>query len=219
VSFVRRHLTYANVAATLALFLALGGAAYAATQLPKNSVGTKQLKKGAVTAAKINKKTRNALKGDPGPAGPQGKTGKTGKTGAKGATGPQGKTGPAGADGTGPAFEVFTAGKTVTTAPATVVAGTLAAGAYAVSADVFLESAGKLTTVTCTLNVNGVVAEAAGTVGANPRESVTLPLSVTRTIGGAGTDVVTCSTTSETATVKYANLIATQVKSQSRAAG
>ena len=32
---LRRHLTYANVAASLALFLALGGAAYAATQLPK----------------------------------------------------------------------------------------------------------------------------------------------------------------------------------------
>jgi hypothetical protein len=47
------RLTYANVIATLALFLALGGGAYAASQLPKNSVGTKQLKKNAVTAAKI----------------------------------------------------------------------------------------------------------------------------------------------------------------------
>ena len=37
---LRRHLTYANVVASLALFLALGGAAYAATQLPQNSVGT-----------------------------------------------------------------------------------------------------------------------------------------------------------------------------------
>jgi hypothetical protein len=40
VDYLRRHLTYANVVASLALFLALGGAAFAATQLPRNSVGT-----------------------------------------------------------------------------------------------------------------------------------------------------------------------------------
>jgi hypothetical protein len=42
-----------NTIALLALFLALGGTTYAATALPKNSVGTKQLKKNAVTAPKI----------------------------------------------------------------------------------------------------------------------------------------------------------------------
>ena len=50
---LRGNLTYANVISTLALFLAIsGGAAYAAS-LGKNSVGTKQLKNGAVTEAKI----------------------------------------------------------------------------------------------------------------------------------------------------------------------
>jgi hypothetical protein len=47
-------LSYSNVIATIALFIALGGAAVAAG-LPKNSVGPKQLKRGAVTAAKIRK--------------------------------------------------------------------------------------------------------------------------------------------------------------------
>lgn len=47
-------LSYSNVIATIALFIALGGAAIAAG-LPKNSVGPKQLKRGAVTAAKIRK--------------------------------------------------------------------------------------------------------------------------------------------------------------------
>ncbi len=47
-------LSYSNVIATMALFIALGGAAIAAG-LPKNSVGTKQLKRGAVTAAKLKK--------------------------------------------------------------------------------------------------------------------------------------------------------------------
>jgi hypothetical protein len=51
---IRTHLTYANLAATLALFLALtGGIAFAAGQLTKNSVGTNQLKNGAVSTAKI----------------------------------------------------------------------------------------------------------------------------------------------------------------------
>ena len=35
-----RHLSYANVMATIALFIALGGGAYALTTLPRNSVTT-----------------------------------------------------------------------------------------------------------------------------------------------------------------------------------
>jgi hypothetical protein len=41
--------------ATVAVFIALGGGAYAATQLKKNSVGTKQLKANSVTTAKIKR--------------------------------------------------------------------------------------------------------------------------------------------------------------------
>jgi hypothetical protein len=52
---LRPRLTFANVMSCVALFVALGGSAYAATQLKKNSVGTKQLKKNSVTAAKIKK--------------------------------------------------------------------------------------------------------------------------------------------------------------------
>jgi hypothetical protein len=55
---IRSKLTYANVIATLALFIAIGGAsAFAASKLAKNSVGTKQIKNSAVTAAKIKKGT------------------------------------------------------------------------------------------------------------------------------------------------------------------
>jgi hypothetical protein len=50
---LRAKLNYANVMATVAVFLALGGGAYAATQLKKNSVGTAQLKNNSVTGAKV----------------------------------------------------------------------------------------------------------------------------------------------------------------------
>jgi hypothetical protein len=46
-------LTYANVIATLALFVALGGVGYAASKLPKNSVHTKQLANSSVTSPKV----------------------------------------------------------------------------------------------------------------------------------------------------------------------
>jgi trimeric autotransporter adhesin len=51
---LRPKLTYSNAIATIALFIALGGAAVAAG-LPKRSVGPKQLKRGAVTSAAIRK--------------------------------------------------------------------------------------------------------------------------------------------------------------------
>ena len=51
---LRPKLTYANVMSTICLFLLLGGgAAFAASQLGKNSVGSKQIKKNSVTTAKI----------------------------------------------------------------------------------------------------------------------------------------------------------------------
>jgi hypothetical protein len=50
----RPQLNYANVIATIALFVALGGAAVAAG-LPKGSVGPKQLKRGAVTTAALHR--------------------------------------------------------------------------------------------------------------------------------------------------------------------
>jgi hypothetical protein len=50
----RPKLNYANVIATIALFVALSGIAVAAG-LPKNSVGTKQLKRGAVTTADLRR--------------------------------------------------------------------------------------------------------------------------------------------------------------------
>jgi hypothetical protein len=56
-------MTYTNVVGSLALFIALGGVSWAAT-LPKNSVGSKQLKSKAVTEKKLSKSsvTSSAIK-------------------------------------------------------------------------------------------------------------------------------------------------------------
>lgn len=47
----------AMVVAVIALIVALGGTGYAAFKLPKNSVGTKQLKKNAVNSAKVKNRS------------------------------------------------------------------------------------------------------------------------------------------------------------------
>jgi hypothetical protein len=47
-SFLRKRLTYANVMATIALCVSLGGVSYATIALPPNSVGSTQLRAGAV---------------------------------------------------------------------------------------------------------------------------------------------------------------------------
>lgn len=49
---LRQQLTYANVMSTIAVFMALGGVAWAAALAP-NSVGTPQLKNNSVTSPKI----------------------------------------------------------------------------------------------------------------------------------------------------------------------
>lgn len=49
---LRSSLTYANVMATIAVFLAMGGVSYAVS-IPRNSVGSTQLRKKAVTGQKV----------------------------------------------------------------------------------------------------------------------------------------------------------------------
>ena len=94
-----RRPNFAETIAVIALFVALGGASYAAIKIPKNSVGTKQLKKNAVTSAKV--KNRSLLAAD-FKAGqlPAGATGATGLVGPRGATGEQGIPGFPGTPGT-----------------------------------------------------------------------------------------------------------------------
>jgi hypothetical protein len=52
---LRSKLTYANVMSTIAIFLVLTGVTFAIAKLPPRSVGSKQLKNGAVRSKKIHK--------------------------------------------------------------------------------------------------------------------------------------------------------------------
>lgn len=88
-----------NALAIVALVFAVSGTSYAAIGLPAGSVGTRQLRTGAVTLSKISNATQLSLRGDTGPAGPQGATGPQGPTGAPGHAGDQGATGPQGPQG------------------------------------------------------------------------------------------------------------------------
>jgi Collagen triple helix repeat (20 copies) len=85
--------------ALLALFLAMGGTSYAAVTLPRNSVGSAQIRNQAVTLAKLSPSALVRLHGLPGAAGPAGAAGATGATGAQGSTGPAGPQGPKGDTG------------------------------------------------------------------------------------------------------------------------
>lgn len=105
--------SYADVMATIAMFLALGGISWAAATLPDNSVGSAQiqaqavrtgdLRNGAVTSLKVRDGSllakdfaAGAVVGATGPQGPKGDQGNAGPAGPQGERGPRGEAGPAG---------------------------------------------------------------------------------------------------------------------------
>ncbi len=113
------RLTYANVMASVAVFIAIGGGAYAAG-LAKNSIKSRHIKNSTVKAVDLAPSSVTSAKvadgsllgkdfaagqlpqgerGPSGPAGPKGPAGATGATGARGAAGVDGTDGVDGADG------------------------------------------------------------------------------------------------------------------------
>jgi len=125
-----RRLSPALLISVLALFIALGGIGYAAFKLPKNSVGSKQLKNGSVTSNKV--KDGSLL----------GKDFKAGQLPA-GPAGPAGPQGPAGPSTAYAAFhdEAISLTSTSEASPQTVATlGGLPVGAYAVQAKLIADS-------------------------------------------------------------------------------
>jgi hypothetical protein len=110
------RLTYSNVLATIAIFLALGGGAYALTSVSSRGVVTACVNKKTGNVRVVRKRCKRSERkvfwnvggqaGVPGAAGSQGATGLPGSPGAAGAsggTGASGATGATGPAGPGPA--------------------------------------------------------------------------------------------------------------------
>lgn len=100
------RLTYANVMATVAVFLALGGTSYAALTITGKNVKDASLtgadvRDGSIAAKDlaVSARARAGAAGPAGPQGPAGQRGDAGRAGADGAAGPQGAKGDRGPAG------------------------------------------------------------------------------------------------------------------------
>jgi hypothetical protein len=181
--YIRRHHV-----GLLALFVALGGTSYAAVKLPRNSVGTAQIRSKAVTQAKLSTATVKALQGA---KGDKGATGATGPAGANGANGANGAKGDPGAPAT---FSAAVSALSGASAPATTVP----------AASVTLQKPGKILVV-----VTGTLAVTCGVGGACSYEVGAL-LDGATLIGGTATTLTTGSGMSATKTVAIAGMIDAQ---------
>ena len=123
----RRRVTFSNATSLVALFVALGGSAYATGLLPANSVGRAQLQPNSVTTSKLAPKSVGRAKLKPGSVAaseladgsvdlgalqasvrrllkrPRASTGPRGAAGQPGPAGAAGSQGTAGASGPGAA--------------------------------------------------------------------------------------------------------------------
>jgi hypothetical protein len=73
-----KRLTYSNVTASIALFVALGGTSYAVTKLPRNSVGSTQVRDGSLQRKDLASGMSRGPRGVEGPQGPAGAAGQSG---------------------------------------------------------------------------------------------------------------------------------------------
>jgi hypothetical protein len=182
---LRKRLTYANVMSSIAVFLLIGGgAAFAASQLPKNSVGTKQLKKNAVIGSKVKNGSLEAADFKAGqlPAGPKGEKGDTG------------------APGPSTAYAAFHDGAiTLPTSGSPVTVATLAnlpAGSYAIQAKLVADSESASEDYTeCTLAAGGdndYADDYLGTGATGDSFRAVFAMQIVHTFTSTGSAVITC---------------------------
>ena len=198
--------SYANVTATLALIVALGGTSYAAIKLPRNSV----------TSATV--KDRSLLKKDfrPGqlPAGKRG---------------PQGPAGPAGSagGGGGSAAIVNRADGVDALVPGsgdqTIQSMNLPGGNWAVTVKFIAENGGAATGgfLNCRLTIGGAVADTLGPgagIDFDPG-AASVTLTGAGSAGGGGPAAVVCNTNNTVGAGSYRARSMTAVQTSSVAAG
>jgi hypothetical protein len=106
----RSRFSSAHLISLIALFVALGGTGYAATKLPRDSVGASQIRAGAVGTSEVKNGTLHAEdfsaadlpQGAQGPGGLQGPQGPPGERGLQGDKGDKGDQGDKGVPGASP---------------------------------------------------------------------------------------------------------------------
>lgn len=205
---IRAKLTYSNVISTLCLVLLLGGGtAYAAkSMLPKNSVGAKQIKSGAVTPAKLSKASRAALTGPQGPKGAQGEPGSPGAAGFTRGFQTAASTDPAASLGT-------------STFGTTVISLAVPAGNYLVTTNLEFTAVGGAGFADCRL-INGI--GGAGSDAISRLESLPSEAFVNQSISGiftvtAGQEMhVQCSRSGAATSVRVDNVNMTAVQVQEK---
>ena len=192
---------YANVTATMALVVALGGTSYAAIKLPANSVTSKQVKDKSLL--KKDFKTGQL---------PAGKAGAAGPAGPVGPAGPQGFTGPAGVVAS--VYKSTESGPTATAGDLTVDSITLPGGGnWVVTAKFIANNATAVEAIlNCRLTIGDVVKDGLGAGGTDFGASG----GAAHTLTGAGagsTAAIVCSTTATSASYGAISFTAVRVAS------
>jgi hypothetical protein len=201
--------SYANVTATVALIVALGGTSYAAIKLPKNSV----------TSATV--KDRSLLKKDF-------KTGQlpAGKTGKTGPAGPAGSAGGTGGAGTGAGlFNRVEAAEPLVpgSADQQIQSLGLPAGSWVVTAKFIAENGTAMPggTLACSLIIGGVAVDTlgAGTGVDFDQGASANTLTGAGTLAATGTATVVCNTQNSVTAGTYRARSMTAVQASSVTAG
>jgi hypothetical protein len=212
---LRARLTYSNVVSTLCLILLIGGGtAYAATRLPRNSVGSGQLRKGAVTPAKLSggaKATLIAPQGNEGPRGSTGPQGPKGDAGARGENGDQGTRGPSNA-----ITKVNSGFVPWSTTYTTIETASLDAGSWVVTATGLVNNdEGSAEAAECRLLVGGTIVAGTGEIFLAPfhQAGAHLPFSMTgaATLASGGDAQLQCESSAAGGNVVGPSITAIQV--------
>jgi hypothetical protein len=146
---------YAEVISSMALFIALGGTGYAVTTLPKNSVGSAQVKDHSLRPVDLAPGAGLAARGPRGPEGPVGQAGANGPIGSAGPAGPAGVTSAIVRRRDGLAILGFAAGSSVDVATMQLPAGRWIVQAET-NATYFPNSSPNADHIHCGLVVNGI---------------------------------------------------------------
>lgn len=215
---LRFRITYANVMATVAVFVALGGSSYAAlqvgsAQIVNNSIRSKDIRNGQVTSRDLKNNdvrsgdVRNGsllsrdFKAGELPAGPPGRDG---GPGARGAPGPSNAYS---------AYQTFAAVPNGPGRASIAELGNLPAGDYTIFAKLYLTTAYYSTTAVANCRLEAGADYDESIVSAAPGASASMALNVVRSLAGPGSATLVCSDNDSGARANYIKITAIRADS------